>query len=453
MRFQTFEFKGRNIVLAALAALAELTLASLLTLALMPRSLPELVDQARAVVGPAPIAFAENTFYGLADVYHRLTFRGRTTPGYWESPTPQTARPAVSVVTAPLQPSAPHVAAVKEHRSSLPVPATPTLAPSPTPEPTPTPAPTVSPTPVFIFRPRDVSPLYAQLAAPGEGVWIAMPNALDAKRAAPPLMYKTFLHPDPARPFARVAVVAIDATRVHLHAVAGTGEPVSPAPVERTGLIPTSDLPSLVAAFNGGFRAMHGHYGMMVNRQTLLPPQPGSATIAIYPDGHVDIAPWPVISDTLPQMESFRQTPPYLAYRGQVNPALANERSVVWGAAVDSNTVIWRSALGLSADGRTLFYAAGESLTARRLAEALVAAGASNVAELDVNWSFERFLTYAPVNGHLAEDVLLNGMIYQPGMYVSRPAQRDFFYLTLALAAPVGPASFRTGHPWGGQRP
>jgi hypothetical protein len=445
MRFQTFEFKGRNVVLAALAALAMLTLAGLLTLALMPRSLPELVDQARAVVGPAPIAFAENTFYGLADIYHRLTFRGRTTPGYWESPTPQPAQPAVSAMTAPPQPSAPHVAAVKEQRPALPVPATPTLAPSPTP------APTASPTPVFVFHPRDVSPLYAQLAAPGEGLWIAMPNALDAKRAALPLMYKTFLHPDPARPFARVAIVAIDATRVRLHAVAGTWEPVSPALVERTGLIPTSDLPSLVAAFNGGFRAMHGHYGMTVNGQTLLPPQPGADTIAIYPEGRVDIAPWPVISDTLPQMESFRQTPPYLAYRGQVNPALVNERSIVWGAAVDSNTVIWRSALGLSADGRTLFYAAGESLTARRLAEALVAAGASNVAELDVNWSFERFLTYAPVNGHLAEDVLLNGMIYQPGMYVSRPAQRDFFYLTLALAASVRPASFRTGHPWDGQ--
>jgi hypothetical protein len=402
MRFHAFEFKGRNIVLAALAALAVLWLAGLLTLTLIPRSLPELVDQARTVVGPAPIAFAENTFYGLADIYHRLTFRGHTTPGYWESPTPQPAQPAASAVTVPLRPSAPHVAAVKEQRSSSPVQAIPTLAPSPTPEPTLAPAPTPSPTPVFVFHPRDVPPLYLELAAPGEGVWTAMPNTFDAKRAALPLMYKTFLHPDPARPFARVAIVAIDATRVRLHAVAGTGEPVSSTPVERTGLIPASDLPSLVAAFNGGFRAMHGHYGMMVNGQTLLPPQPGSDTIAIYPDGRVDIAPWTVLSDTLPQMESFRQTPPYLVYRGQVNPALANERSMVWGAAVDSNTVIWRSALGISADGRTLFYAAGESLTARRLAEALVAAGASNVAELDVNWSFERFLTYAPVNGHLA---------------------------------------------------
>jgi hypothetical protein len=441
MRFQTFGFKSRNVVRAALAAVVILALAGLLTLVLTPRLLPELVDQARAVVGPAPIAFAENAFYGLADVYHRITFRGRTTPGYWEPPTPQPARSAASAVTAPLRPSAPHVAAAKKQPSALLVPVTPTLAPGPTP------APTVTPAPTLVFRPRDLAPLYPQLAASGEGVWIAMPNALDAKRAAPPLMYKTFLHPDPARPYARVAIVAIDATRVRLHAVAGTQEPVSPAPVERTGLIPTPDLPSLVAAFNGGFKAIHGHYGMMVNGQTLLPPQPNSDTIAIYLDGHVDITPWSVLSDTLPQMESFRQTPLYLAYHGQVNPALANERSIVWGAAVNSNTVIWRSALGISADGRTLFYAAGESLTARRLAEALVAASASNVAELDVNWSFEHFLTYAPANGHLAEDVLLNGMIYQPGMYVSRPASRDFFYLTLASAAPVGPASFRAGRP------
>ena len=440
MRFRTFGFKGRNVVLAGLAAVVTLALAGLLTLALTPRLLPELVDQVRAVVGPAPIAFAENTFYSLADVYHRMTFRGRTTAGYWEPPTPQPAKPAVPAATAPVRPSAPHVAAAKKQLSASSVPVTSTVVLGPTPA-------GATPAPTLVFPPRDLTPLYPQLAASGEGVWIAMPNTLDAERAAPPLMYKTFLHPDPARPYARVAIVAIDATRVRLHAVAGTQEPVSPTPDKRTGLIPTSDLSSLVAAFNGGFKTVHGHYGMMVNGQTLLPPQPNSDTIAIYLDGHVDIAPWSVLSDTLPQMESFRQTPPYLAYRGQVNPALANERSIMWGAAVNSNTVIWRSALGVSADGRTLFYAAGESLTARRLAEALVAAGASNVAELDVNWSFEHFLTYAPVNGQLTEDVLLNGMVYQPGMYVSRQASRDFFYLTLASAAPVGPASFRTGHP------
>jgi hypothetical protein len=280
------------------------------------------------------------------------------------------------------------------------------------------------------FAPRDLPPLYPALAAPGEGVWVPLPNALHP--AAPPLMYKTFVHPDPQRPYARIAIVAIDATRVQLHAVAGTLEPASNARVPRPGLIPPADRASLVAAFNGGFKAMHGQYGMMVNGQTILPPQPDAATIALYRDGSVRIAPWAALVSTLPQMQSFRQTPPYLVQNGHLNPGLINEVSQLWGAYVDGNTIIWRSALGLSADRRTLYYAVGESLSARRLAETMVAVGAANAAQLDVNQSFERFLTYAPPSGNFNEQALLPAMSYQPGMYVAQPAPRDFFYLTLA---------------------
>ncbi len=386
--FRILEIESALVVLALVAMLGFVVAT--------PPALTYLVDAVRGWTGPEPIAFVENTFYGIADAYHRLTFRDRTTPGYW-TPT----APAPSVALSPARPTA-----------------SPPSAPAATPP--------------AVFPPTNVAPPYPNLAVPGEGVWLPMPNAFDP--TAPPLMYKTFLHPDPTRPYARAAIVAMDATRLHLHAVAGTVEPVSPANVTRTGSIPRADLTSLVAAFNGGFKATHGHYGMMVDGQTLLPPQPNADTIALYRDGRVRIAPWSVISDTLPQMQSFRQTPAFLAYHGQVNPALMDERLITWGASVSGKTVIWRSALGVSADGRTLFYAAGESLTARRLAEALVTAGASNVAELDVNWSFERFLTYAPPSGNLTEQVLLDQMHYQPGMYVKYPAARDFFYLTLAKA-------------------
>ncbi len=351
-----------------------------------PPALAEVVNDVRGIIGPQPVAFIENTFYGIADAFQHLTFQGKTTPGYW-STTPAPAAPAQSTPAPTLQAAKP------------------------------------------IFQPGNVTPLYAHLAAPGEGVWTPISNAFDP--AAAPLMYKTFLHPDPNRPYARVAIVAIDATRVRLHVAAGTIEPVSTAKVERTGLIPSTDLTHLVAAFNGGFRAIHGHYGMMVNGQTILPAEPSADTIALYSDGHVRIAPWSVISNTLPLMQSFRQTPPYLVSQGQVNSTLQNEQLISWGASVSGKTVIWRSALGVSADGRTLYYAVGESLTAQRLAEALAAAGASDAAELDVNLSFERFLTYAPTNGNPTEQVLLDKMIYTPGIYVSKPSSRDFFYLTL----------------------
>jgi hypothetical protein len=357
-------------------------------LAASPDQIPAVVDLVRGVVGPEPVALAEDVFYSVTDTGRQLTSDGQTTPGYWDSTAPSTGAPA------PADPPRPQ------------------------------------PVPAAGFQPRAVTPLYQDLAAPGEGLWTAIPNTLDP--AAAPLMYKTFLHPDPTRPFARVAIVAMDAAHLRLHAVAGTIEPVSPAHVARPGLIDKANLASVVAAFNGGFKAVHSHYGMMVDGQVILPPQPNADTIAIYRDGSLRIAPWEVVSNTLSLMQSFRQTPVYLAYQGQVNPEVQNEPRITWGASVSGQTAIWRSAFGLSSDRRTLYYAAGESLTARRLTDALIAAGASDAAELDVNQFFEQFVTFTPSNGALSEQILLDGMYVKPQLYVTLPSSRDFFYLTLA---------------------
>jgi hypothetical protein len=375
---------------SALAGIAFLVVISLM--ASDPGTAAQIADSVRSVIGPAPVAFAENLFYGLTDTLQRATFHGSTTPGYWTIPT---ASPAIT-------PQAPDRAKA---------------APG-------------SVNSVRTFQPPNVTPLYPSLAVPGEGTWVPLPNSFDP--TAPPLMFKTFLHADAARPYARVAIAAVDLTRLRLHVVAGTVEPASVTSVPRVGLVSKSDLASLVAVFNGGFKAVHGHYGMMVDRQNLLPPQPNADTIALYQDGHVRIAPWSVISDTLPLMQSYRQTPAFLAYRGRINPALVDEHLVLWGAAVSGNTAIWRSALGLSADGQTLYYATGESLTAERLAESLVAAGAHDAAELDVNASHEQFLIYAPTHGNYSEQALIVEMTYRPGEFVSVPSLRDFFYLTLA---------------------
>ncbi len=378
-------FKSGMKATLALVMVISLSLGGLVIL--QPAAIPPLVDLARAVIGPQPVAFAENLFYGAEDALQRRICNGCTTPGYWSTTDSKSAsipKSAQGIVPA---------------RSALPLP------------------------------PPNVSPLYPSLAAPGEGVWQAMPNPFDPTA---PLLYKTFLHPDPARGYARVAIVAIDLTRVRLHEAAGTVEPASSVRATRTGLVPASDLTSLVATFNGGFKAVNGHFGMMVDGQMILPPQPNADTIAIYRDGHVRIAPWSAIADTLPQMQSFRQTPPYMIWHGAVNRDLLAPATTLWGAYVDGSTVIWRSALGLSASGTRLFYAVGESLTARRLAEALVAAGASDAAELDVNRSFDHFLTYAPTNGKYGEQALMDNMIYRPGMCTMSPSSRDFFYLTLA---------------------
>src|SRR5690606_21511631 len=146
----------------------------------------------------------------------------------------------------------------------------------------------------------------------GDGVWLPM---VPPGSTAAPAMWKTLLHPDAKRPFAAVAVVAVDRTAVDLHVVPGTHEPKTAphvAPIERPGVVPKEHHGRLLAAFNGGFRAMHGNYGMAVGGRTILPPRDIACTIALLPEGRLAIRTWREIDEQRDEMLAFRQTPPCL---------------------------------------------------------------------------------------------------------------------------------------------
>jgi hypothetical protein len=249
-------------------------------------------------------------------------------------------------------------------------------------------------------------------------------------------MYKAMVHPDPKRSYAAVAVVAIDLARLGLSLVAGTVEPQSAtvAKADRPGVVPPEHFGDLVAAFNGGFKAEHGHYGMMVDGQTFLPPRKTSCTVALYRDGSLRVRTFSALEPSVPEMAGYRQTPPCLVEQGEIHETLqVAEDSHGWGAAVGGATVIRRSALGLSADGKTMFYAIGDAVTAGTLAKAMKAAGARDAAELDVNQAYPRFVLYTPPEAREAPRVasaLIPDIQYARTEYTGRPEGRDFFYVT-----------------------
>ncbi|HEX4422180.1 MAG TPA: phosphodiester glycosidase family protein [Kofleriaceae bacterium] len=372
-----------------------------------------LADRVRAVVGPGPVAWAEDVTYGIEDRIKRLIYRDAPPKEFWDTPPaapPRTA--AMPPPTAPPPPAASLAAA----------------PPSPTQSPA---APSVAPAPAF--APRSFQPPVPKVAGKSDGQWIAITDT-DAP-SEPPLFYKAIVHPDKIRSFAAVAVVAIDLSRVGLTLVPGTVEPVSsklPA-AQRTGLVPQDQLADLVAAFNGGFKAEHGHFGMMIDGVALLPPRDISCTIGLYKDGSLKIRTYPAIKDSEDDMRAYRQTPPCLVEDGKINNRLLTaENTVGWGAAVGGDTVIRRSAIGLDADGKTLFYGLGESVTADSLARAMLAAGAENAAQLDVNATYPRFLFYTHPENELpkAESALIPDIDFVKHEYVDRSEPRDFFFLT-----------------------
>ena len=248
-------------------------------------------------------------------------------------------------------------------------------------------------------------------------------------------MYKTIVHPDARRSLAAVAVVAVDLERLGLRLVAGTIEPQSAAvPLsERPGVVPADQLGDLVAAFNGGFKAEHGHFGMMIDGRTFLPPRARSCTVALYRGGAIRIRTFKALAEGVAEMAAYRQTPPCLVEEGNINDALlAADDSPGWGVSVSGDTVIRRSAIGLDHAGKILLYAIGESVTAGTLARAMKAAGAENAAQLDVNQAYPRFVLYTPGQPNERPRVasaLIPDTPYSRSEYVGKPEWRDFFYL------------------------
>lgn len=349
---------------------------------------PAVADGARALLGPGFVAWAEDVAYGIADELNQVRHGDDAPISYWEVPT---AEPAV-------------------------------VGPEPAAAPSASAAPQDPPPPSF-------EPPHPTVATAADGKWIPMEDA----SGQAPAMYKSLVHPDPKRSFAVVALVAIDRKRVDMHLVAGRTEPHSlTVPMEkRPGVVPEDARGDLIAAFNGGFKAVHGHWGMMLDGETFLAPRDVGCTVARMKDGTVRIGTWKDLKAAEGDMRWYRQTPPCLVENDTTHPALEVEYAKGWGATVSGETVIRRSAVGVDATGRFLLFGLGDALTAQSLARAMKTAGAKDAAQLDVNYAYPRFLVYERTAGEppKAKSAIIPDIKFRPAEYVTEPALRDFFYL------------------------
>ncbi len=352
---------------------------------------PLIANTLRSIIGVERVAKLEDFAYGVEDRVNRATRTHDTPKAYWAVPTVSAAPPAPAA-------SASAVAA-------------PALPP---------------------FRPTDPGPALKKWSAPGDGVWVPI---VDPRRPAEqPYMYKTLLHPDRGRSWAEVFVVAIDVRRVDLYVVAGSQEPKTDNPktesYQRIARIPPEHHEELLAAFNGGFMTEHGAYGMMVDGVVLVRPRANACTLALYKDGSMRIATWRNIADSEPQMRWYRQAPECMYENGKIHPGLTVGSGLKWGATLDGETVIRRSAVGLSADRQILYVSITNHTTARVLADGLHHAGAVDIAQMDVNWSYPKFVLFEPgEDGERKAVALASGFEFSENEYIRKKARRDFFYV------------------------
>jgi hypothetical protein len=356
---------------------------------------PLVANSLRAVFGDDKVAKLEDLVYGAEDGVNRVLKKNEPPKSYWKVPE-ATAAPSAAPVTS--------------------------AAPSESP-----------PTP-DAFSPQNPGPALKDWSAPGDGEWVGIKDPRHADE--PARMYKTLLHPDKGRSWAEVFVVAIDLKEVELFPVAGTQEPQPDSDdakkYARDGKIPVAKQATLIAAFNGGFMTEHGGYGMKLDGVTIAKPKAHACTIAFYKDDSMRIASWPELSESEADMLWFRQTPECMWEGDKLHAGLqAGAGLKKWGSTVDGETVIRRSGIGLNADRSVLYVAITNHTSARVLADGLHHAGATDVAQLDVNWSYPKFVTFEPIGRTtvLHPVPLAPGFEYSDDEYLRKKEKRDFFYI------------------------
>lgn len=419
----------RHLLLLLIVGLVFFIAGSFLILRVRPDVAAAAASSLRQVIGNRGVAQLESAVFTLQDA----TIHQANKLGILEAQAPwQAAAGEDSLVVVPSSPipSPTASATIVQLAVATPSPApTGTAGPATavtTSTPTATPQPTPSPIPAGWSLP-DIRP-FGKLE--GEGQWQPYITHPDGTIVG----LRTFLQPDPERPYTIVAVVAFDLAKVELNYILGSEEPSLPGGPRGSGRIIGEDRQpgKLLATFNGGFLATHGQYGAMSDGIVALPPKNLAGTVAMEDDGRVQIGVWGEDIEPSGDYAAWRQNASMVVHRGQINQRVFNDSIVTWGGSLDGVIVTWRSGLGISADNQVLYFLAGPAMSMPILAQSMRTVGVYNGILLDVNPFWVHFAAIRADGDTLhAEPLFEEGMDTKPDRYLFQ-SQRDFFYITAA---------------------
>lgn len=362
------------------------------------------VDSVRAVVGPGPIAWLEETFFGARDKVRRTTHAA-----FGETVATVAASAEAPPPSPPLDASA-----AGEDGGYWP----PSRLPS-------------------IWKSPDAS----------EGNWepVTYPflkKMPGATAAVPSYFYRTYIKPDAQRPYSKVLVVAMDTRQLEVNMEGGVEDPKPLTGGRGLGRIPRDPeiLSRVVGAFNGAFKTTHGAYGMMANKRVLLPPKSEAATVVVTEDHRVGMGSWRRSEDDIPkEIVSFRQNLDPLVEDGMFNPRNRTQ----WGFQLAGTSVMTeRSGICVTKAGH-FFYLWGDDVSGATLGKAMVQAGCQYGMHLDMNPKHTGFVFTDIRDVHKKQydaKLLSDGMEIQPERYIEW-SPKDFFYVMLRESAVARPSN------------
>jgi hypothetical protein len=280
--------------------------------------------------------------------------------------------------------------------------------------------------------PQPIVP-FAKPAIPGEGDWSPVGRRVDGV----PAVYETTLRPDALHTSYVVGVAWMDTKLLRATLYSGSEIPGG-GPYPNTAPILPSAARTLIAAFNAGFLMSTANGGYYTDDRTIIPLRKGAASFVVYKNGAATVGAWGETVTMTPSVVSVRQNLDLLVQHAKPVPGLNATTTTRWGATLGNEVYVWRSGLGITADG-ALVYVGGPGLNITALANILARAGCVRAMELDINTTWVNLSTFeppspnGPANGTNGTE-LLPQMAGTPARYFQSWWARDF--ITMSAKSP-----------------
>jgi hypothetical protein len=229
----------------------------------------------------------------------------------------------------------------------------------------------------------------AGTALPGEGQWRVLASVHGV-----PAIYGTYLRPDSTHTSYVAGLASMDPRLLTFQLRPGHEDP-GPANWGYAPYLPAGSRQGLLATFNGGFKLAQAEGGFYLNgisRGKLLT---GAASMVYYRDGKVAVGVWGRDVRMTSQVLGVRQNLKLIVDHGAIPASVDQNVQSQWGATLGGGYYVWRSGIGVTADGR-IVYAYGPALSVRTLAGLLQHAGAIRAMELDINPTWMSYMYYRP---------------------------------------------------------
>jgi hypothetical protein len=227
----------------------------------------------------------------------------------------------------------------------------------------------------------------------------------------------------------QVALLWMNPTVLRFRFIPGTQVPES-GPTRTIDNQPSTWLPRLAAAFNGGFWLKDLHPGGYFYDATMVKPLVvGQAAMVVTTDGRLTVGMWGRDLRLTRDVAAVRENLPLLVDRYRDRAGTITGRTA-WGRSSHGPLASNRSALGQLSDG-SLVYEYGYQVTPEQMAQGMLDVRARMAIMLDLNGSWPGGFVYWHRGSQVVGEKIHPLIYHDPSMYYTR-WRKDFVVALLA---------------------